>query len=526
MKKIVSLFLAISILFCFASCRKDNPDPETTTNIAETTDSVKENKSTKLSVYIGKENISSQDEETYEFLTDLNYQTVYLSEEDGKKYSRLSSALDSLNKERAKMSKETANELYETAVENYDTYYEDGESFVTYTSNHKYLLQRADNAVVSLRSDYDVFSGGMHPNYGTGGYTFDTATGEALLITDVMTDISELPRIISEKIKAKDSSEYDMSGSLEEALSEYTAEQFNWTIGYQGVTFYFSPYEIASYAAGLITATIYFDEYPELFNKKYTTSPDSYAYPLPEWSDVEFDMNLSDDKKDTICVGLSYFTEESSYKDIIVTVNGNEFTLSDIYVFSADFYLVNIIGKYFLYVLPHGYSDYTSLMVYDINGGELKEIGMLDGTDFSYAEVDTENNETVYANAVFNNPESFTLETKIDLLSTYSGIKVYSANKETGMPESSDELYNIQGSEFFNLKSSIDLSVKILPELNDEIISAGSDFELVRTNGKTFVDAKLGDGRECRINVEKIDYQLCVNGTPDYECFEVLYYAG
>ena len=304
MKKIISLLLAFSILFSFASCGKDIPDSETTTDIVETTNPVKENKSTMLSVYIGNKYISSQDEETYEFLTELYYQNVYLSEEDGKKYPRLASALDSLNKDRAEMSEETANELYDAAVENYNTYYEDGESFVTYTSNHKYLLQRADNAVVSLRSDYDVFSGGMHPNYGTGGYNFDTATGKELLISDVMTDISDLPRIISDKIKAKDSSEYEMFGSLEETLSEYTAEQFNWTIGYQGITFYFSPYEIASYAAGLITATIYYDEYPELFNEKYTTAPDSYAYPLPEWSDVEFDMNPSDDKKDTICVGL------------------------------------------------------------------------------------------------------------------------------------------------------------------------------------------------------------------------------
>ena len=65
-------------------------------------------------------------------------------------------------------------------------------------------------------------------------------------------------------------------------------------------------------------------------------------------------------------------------------------------------------------------------------------------------------------------------------------------------------------------------------ELAQKLIKAGSEFTLLRTDGKTFVDAKLGDGRECRIYVERnsTDYQLCINGTPEYELFEEIYYAG
>ena len=343
-----------------------------------------------------------------------------------------------------------------------------------------------------------------------------------------MTDISSLPAILSEKINSKDEFADGFFASLEETLSEYTAEQFNWTIGYQGVIFYFSPYEIASFAAGLITATIYFDEYPELFNKKYTGAPESYAVTLSEWNDVEFDMNPSDGKKDTVSVGLSYYTEEGSYKDISLNLNGNEFTVEDVYAFSAEYYLVNSKGRYFVYLVPHGFNDYTNILVYDLSGNEIKEAGELDRTAFGSLVWEDENEDTHQAKLLFNNPTQFVLETTFDILGTYAADKTYTVNSETGMPESTDEFYTIDERFAHVLTSKEAFNVKILPDMKTELIKAGSEFTLLRTNGKTYVDAKLGDGRECRIYVERnrTDYQLCINGTPEYELFEEIYYAG
>ena len=96
------------------------------------------------------------------------------------------------------------------------------------------------------------------------------------------------------------------------------------------------------------------------------------------------------------------------------------------------------------------------------------------------------------------------------------------------MPESTDEFYTIDKSFPFVLTSKQAFNVKILPDMKTELVKAGSEFTLLRTDGKTFVDAKLGDGRECRIYVERnrADYQLCINGIPEYELFEEIYYAG
>ena len=239
-------------------------------------------------------------------------------------------------------------------------------------------------------------------------------------------------------------------------------------------------------------------------------------------------MNPSDGKKDTICVGLSYYTEEGSYKDISLNLNGNEFTVEDVYAFSAEYYLVNSNGRYFVYLVPHGYNDYKNILVYDLNGNEIKEAGELDRTAFGSLVWEDENEDTHQAKLLFNNPTQFVLETTFDILGTYASDKTYTVNSETGMPESTDEFYTIDKRFPFVLTSKEAFNVKILPDMKTELIKAGSEFTLLRTDGKTYVDTKLDDGRECRIYVERnsTDYQLCINGIPEYELFEEIYYAG
>ena len=66
---------------------------------------------------------------------------------------------------------------------------------------------------------------------------------------------------------------------VEKALTD----QLNWTLDPQGLTFYFNPYEIASYAEGLLTATILFKERPDLFQGPYRQPAAAYAQPFPAY---------------------------------------------------------------------------------------------------------------------------------------------------------------------------------------------------------------------------------------------------
>lgn len=147
----------------------------------------------------------------------------------------------------------------------------DREYFNGFTSNSEYFVQRADDRILSVRVDGDTYTGGVHPNYGVVGMNLDPVTGEPMELSDVLTDLEELPTILTEKIRSKYT--FEPFSDLQEQLEGYEDGHYSWTLDYQGITFYFSPYEIAPYAAGLLTATIWYDELPELFVEKYIDVP-------------------------------------------------------------------------------------------------------------------------------------------------------------------------------------------------------------------------------------------------------------
>ena len=112
--------------------------------------------------------------------------------------------------------------------------------------------------------------------------------------------------------------------SLPEMLADYELENYSWTLNYQGLTFYFSPYEIASYAAGLLTVTIWFDEAPELFREEYIEAPEQgYSVAMPLASAVEFDLNEADGKRDEISVSYMQLDGTGLLRAIIVK-NGTQ----------------------------------------------------------------------------------------------------------------------------------------------------------------------------------------------------------
>lgn len=528
MKKIVAILLAFSLIFCFTSCAKEkteNPDTETTAsaeNVSNNNAADGNNSVELLSVYSKHEYSSREGEGSGFILSEVNYETLYLSDEDEQRYPSLAKAIGSMNKEETARYEECADELAVMCDERFEFTADTDDEPIPYTAYLDYFICRADNVVLSLRVDTDVYSGTAYPNYCAEGYNYDTATGKKLVITDVMNDISSLPSILSEKIMSNEKYKDEVYGNPEEVISEYTVEDYLWTVGYNGVTFYLNPFEVAPYSAGVITATVYFDEYPELFNKKYTVAPEAYATGLPDGRNVEFDLNPADGKRDTINVGLSDY-EDELYEDITVALNGSEFTVEDVFALSAEFYLVNSKCKYYVYLVTHSFNDYTDILVYDLNGGKIKECGIVGRTDFGKIVGDD-----YYSKYIFNNPSEFVLETTFDVLSTYSAAKTYTVNSETGMPESTDEFYTVDKSFPHVLTSKEAFNVKILPDMKTELVKVGSEFTLLRTDGETYVDAKLGDGRECRINVERDEesYQLLIGGKSENDVFENVYYAG
>jgi len=389
--------------------------------------------------------------------------------------------------------------------------------FNGFTLSSEYTVQRADSLILSVREDFGSYTGGVHANYGAMGWNFDTATGERLGLEDILTDTDALDEILARKIREKYPDEpFD---SLDLMLMDYTPENYTWTLGYQGITFYFSPYEIASFAAGLLTATIWYDEMPHLFHEEYTVAPQGgYAVKLPSFHDMEADITDAE-CRDT----LSYVTIPGKLgeKHLVINLNGQKYPQEDWWTYDITAYLICKGEKYYLYAESSGENDYSSLYVYDLNTGEPELLGDYPNLGFyGYWDADSD----IYYRGVFNDPTRFTLSSRSNLLGTKNSWRDYEVT-DHGTPAPLSKHYDLDR-EHFPVTTLIPLELTMLPRNTVERVPAGTDLYFLRTDNETYVDLTTEDGKEFRVFIEKIDYNPTINGIPEWDCFDNLLYAG
>ena len=194
---------------------------------------------------------------------------LQMSDEAAKMYPNLSKAIDKYNTEEHDKAMERQRKYHEEALSLKQEMPPD--AFHQFYDKSDLIVRRADSTVLSLLDMSEDYLGGVHGMYGCIGVNFDTATGKRLQISDVCTDaetvVRDYPRSPFENTEA-----YVMEHVVQNTL--------NFTIEPAGMTVYFNPYEIGSYAEGLFTATILFSEYPGLFKDKYKQLPQAYCETL------------------------------------------------------------------------------------------------------------------------------------------------------------------------------------------------------------------------------------------------------
>jgi len=450
-------------------------------------------------------------------ITRVSWQKLKLSEKDSKTYPELSKTFDKYNEESLTEAKALMYEFIPYAKEmsgdEYNSAYCEAET--------KKYVQRADNYIVSFLERGMQYTGGVHPDYFVHGRNYDTKTGEEVKLTDVLKDTKALPEILEKKITEKYSGVTFFD--LADTFSKYEAEQFTWTMDYQGITIWFSPYEIAAFSVGTLSARLWFDEFPEMFNEKYLVIPPNYTVSLPVGQDIEFDLVSDDGVRDSV------YTEErpdkyGSYNMLSVVVNGKTYTDEINYGYDFKVYLVHINDKNYIYSQTTSDGDYNMFQVVDINDGKMAQIEQLSNTGFynEYIEEGFENG-TVYT-LVFNNTDYLKLNTKFDILGTHGAVAEYRVDEKSGKPVMTDEAYTFTYGH--DVKSAIPLEAELLPKMEKREIPSGTMLTPYQTDGKTFVDLKTEDEKIIRLKVDTSGWPRLVNGIPEEECFEELLYAG
>lgn len=523
MKKIICLLLALCMTFLICSCgtqptKQDVPMPEQTTEQALPEESTTSENGSFLQVAIG-------DKYLYEWLGEeqtvsVSWKLVELSEEDAKAYPKLQKAFETLNE----AATNDAQGTFETLQSELKAMAENGREFIHLNYDAQLYMQRADSNLVSFLEFSEIYSGGAHPNYYYKGYNYNSETGELLQLTDLLTDVECLPELLGKKLDEKYPDVAFWGGSAQDTLVEYESASYQWTLDYEGINFWFSPYDLSSYMVGGLCVKVYFDEEPDLFRKEYTVAPsENYAIQLPMWLKVDCDLVEDDGKTD--CVEINTLQDDQGLYNIFsVIINDEVYTDESNCAYEYHPYLVHTGGKNYLYYSSYLDGGYSLFCGFDLSDGTPVQISQLENCSPNSTYVEEGDNEGTQYQDFINNLDDFKLESTFHLLGTRGGFTTYQI-------DSKDGTVNMKGSEYtltygYDLTTKIPLIVTDLSTKQKTQIPERSVLKPLYTDGETYLKCETEDGREIQILVKNSDWPYTVNGIPEEDCFEELFYAG
>ncbi|MCR4901269.1 MAG: DUF3298 and DUF4163 domain-containing protein [Butyrivibrio sp.] len=246
-----------------------------------------------------------------------HYPEIILSDTVAKAYPKLKAQVDSYNTSWKENIEETVAEYAVWAQE----YTEDDE--MEYSSEIDIQIVRCDDKMFSIVGNYMDYGGGAHPNHGTWTLNVDPATGKEYVISDVLNDTTDFPEIVREKLAENypyieeevDSYYYGEGEAFQDMLDN---NSYHWSLTEKGLSIFFSPYEIASYAAGYSDVNIGNDEYPSLIQD---------IFKVTESQNIESKVTLSEG--DLIEVEPYEEPDDTVYIDTINNPGWDEYCKED-----------------------------------------------------------------------------------------------------------------------------------------------------------------------------------------------------
>lgn len=444
-----------------------------------------------------------------DILGSVEWDNLILSEESALEFPELAAALKEINLGQEQYAAEQIKVLRESA----EQLREDGITGISCTESIDYYVYRCDEKIVSILEEIASYYGGVHPSSAYVAVNLDPTDGKKIMLSEVVNDVEQVKALLATELEKKyGEALYD---GYAEWLAEYSEDMLIWTLDSRGISFYFSPYELAPYATGLVSITFFFDEHPLIFREEFVPEAGEYsARELLPWTYHEVDCSPGDGSRDELYVYLDYVDEYGLRK---VAIEFNDITLTDnVFCYECDFTLVDAGGRLFIYA-ESVYDDVQhTFSVYELSGSGISCVGKLsagavgkyDGSIGDYG---------VRFTDILTDPEAFELETWVSVILRDAVKRGYRAG-ENGMPVPETEYY-----EYYEYAaeygSIVPLTVEILPEGVKEELPVGTYFKPLRTDGVSYIDMRLDDGRECRMAVDTDSQPNRINGISVDECF-------
>ena len=426
-------------------------------------------------------------------------------------YDKLENTFQEFNETNWQEVQEIYQEYYQQAMDQYNS-----QGFSEYDISRKINLLRADNKIVSFTSNEESYLGGAHGSYFVKGMNFNPVTGDLLSLKEVVTDYDQTYEYTKEYLQREVDEEAffpDYLDSLEQMFygEEWQSDQLSWSLDSQELTLYFNQYVLGPYSSGMFVVEIPFDGDKKLVKEDYVPKGNGTVRKI--WEGVE---TVLSEEGNGQTFSYSIQRNEDAFTNTITLQLGQESMDKELYGFFVQAYLVQMSEEgNWLYVECMEDNDWRTLHVFDLNQKQPSYVGIGEG---------------YIGEHVFSNGENFALYERIDLLGTYIAFRHYQVGPD-GLPKALEDIYSIVENDY-SITSTVELPVQmhkgdgesVLRE--QEILPSGTKYYLRKTDGKTFVEMELEDGRRCDILLEKEDFFSKINGMDEADCFEFLRYVG
>lgn len=229
-----------------------------------------------------------------------------------------------------------------------------GDSFEPWESILDTQVCRADSVVISLLSDSYSHYGQIRDLRVLRGTTFDTQTGEPLLLQDVVKVNNDLAEAVEKELTGHTwTGELYTPSAVEDFFANAPYDIDNWTLSYMGITFYFAPGELCD--EGALTATVSFGQYPELFSEKYTAVPAEYMVEVPLNSTFYDDVN-GDGSLEALLVAGEREEERGQYAAYSVHTEAGDFR-EEVFCYNYHPYFARTETGCYLYLFCQDFQE-------------------------------------------------------------------------------------------------------------------------------------------------------------------------
>lgn len=554
-KRIAAAGLAVIMALTAAGCHQTSKE-----DTAQTT--VKENKEEKdtskeqiekeetekkvLHPYIHTDSVSGY-VNSADGSVQINYSLktggLVLSDEEAAAYPELNQALTLEYDTLKKNTQEDLNNLKESAEEMVE--YMQGDDNMQLIAEYTPYVLRADENVVSYEQFYDDYYGGAHGYHSYAGFTFDTKTGKKLDLYDMITGEESVKAGIIQELKNKYASE---DGLVENNTPEEDADAFfeyvdskdqsgavAWSLGADRLNIYYNPYNIGSWALGIVSVSLPFEKYPDAVKEEYKMETSDYAVKIGIYADYSADI-YNDGSFSDVSVYPDGTDDYANSALRIQIQDENEQVTScvfdDMYYFTMEAYYVKTGNRHFLHVFTHSENDWTADNVYEITNGQIRDLGYVEGTPALIRYEYNYNEDSLFTNsedvAAYNDPGALYLEKTMNAFSTYSGSRHYHVGS-SGLLESSDPYVAGPAEIVVTVKKALTVKKTDASGRENgktEVIPVGTKLYFYMTDNESYVIFRYDGDQYGKVSMYNSDWPQKINGEGLESVLDGLIFAG